>query len=756
MNKTLTKVALRYKALYIDINRKDIDMRSETSIPIMAFIAELKELGYCVSEELLHALNLVNDNALQEITDCINEILQTDLNWAPLVKAWDIPTGEKRENHLLTFIANIFGDLQQKLKGTSLPCGHFIPKDLFQLERYNGCPFCGTPFETADFVYKGQASKLKELRLFTADDIQHLFDSLLTSATPLDGTQKDTLQQLLGVYPVPEDIGIKMKETAIIVARTLIELGKNEQASRFMKTPKDILRYLWYEKTGCVQIIEPKTLIRHARKLSYRLEWKGRLDNMKEAENNMKQALRLKYDRKMCLRVACWLNAIPMNAAEAAEEMNSKRGMWVRMIRALRLGEYSRRKGMEHLAEILDRFYKHSYFTWQGNIDRFCLIGDCTMTLKLLRQRPGIFARSLFAAMLRFGSDKTLAEFDKIADKLPSRLLLSLVNAAEIYFDPDSKRIVRTIMGETKQIEHNKLMSCYDNEALQEMTEEIKDIYTGSMHRRFASQNTNNKTIYIDPVLYDIPIGVGDRSATIQDASCALTGTRFAVEGDKVRLFLQWGKGLPAQHLDMDLSCVTAFADGRAEYCYFGNLTCTGAKHSGDIRSIPPMVGTAEYIELSLSELEVANARYVTFSCNAYSRGSLSPNLVVGWMSSEKPMQISKRTGVAYDPSCVQQMIRISENNLSKGLIFGVLDVPKREITWLEMPFISQVIHAADMTSVEALLRKLAAKVSVGELLKLKAKAQKLIPIATASEANEAYTYEWAITPGNINSLLNI
>lgn len=244
MNKTLTKVALRYKALYIDINRKDIDMRSETSIPIMAFIAELKELGYCVSEELLHALNLVNDNALQEITDCINEVLQTDLNWAPLVKAWNIPTGEKRENHLLTFIANIFGDLQQKLKGTSLPCGHFIPKDLFQLERYNGCPFCGTPFETADFVYKGQASKLKELRLFTADDIQHFFDSLLTSATPLDGTQRDTLQQLLGVYPIPENIDVKMKETAIIVARTLVEQGKDEQAARFMKTPKDILRYL--------------------------------------------------------------------------------------------------------------------------------------------------------------------------------------------------------------------------------------------------------------------------------------------------------------------------------------------------------------------------------------------------------------------------------------------------------------------------------------------------------------------------------
>lgn len=68
----------------------------------------------------------------------------------------------------------------------------------------------------------------------------------------------------------------------------------------------------------------------------------------------MTQNLKLKYDRKVCFRVAKWLNAIPMTAAQAAENMNPKRGMWVRMIRALRLGEYSRKPGMKHLAEILD------------------------------------------------------------------------------------------------------------------------------------------------------------------------------------------------------------------------------------------------------------------------------------------------------------------------------------------------------------------------------------------------------------------
>ena len=84
------------------------------------------------------------------------------------------------------------------------------------------------------------------------------------------------------------------------------------------------------------------------------------------------------------------------------------------------------------------------------------------------------------------------------------------------------------------------------------------------------------------------------------------------------------------------------------------NLQAIGAKHSGDIRSIPNKKGTAEYIELDLNELNRVGAEYVAFTCNAYSNGTISPNLVVGWMNSAYPMKISERTGVAYDPSCVQ------------------------------------------------------------------------------------------------------
>ena len=752
MNNNLTKIALRYRALYLDISREDINNTSATTVPVMAFVARLKENGFCVSEELLHALNAVSADTLAEITRCIEEVMGINLNWAALVKGWDVPTGESYVDHLITWVANIMGGENAGLKGTTLPCGHFIPEGTFPIERYNGCPYCGTPFKTADFVYKGQGSKLKELRLFTDRDMKNVFTSLLTSATPLDATQKDTLEQLLREYQLPDDVTITMKETAMLVVKFLAKQGKADEASVLLKTPADVLRYLWYEKTEYVQIIEPKTLVAHAGKM-YRHMW-GPLDRSEDAAQEMKKKLMLKYDRKACLRAAKWLNATQLSAEQAAENMNPKRGMWVRMIRALRLAEYSHKNGMEHLAEILDVFYRQDYSTWQGRVDKARLHNDANKTISLLKERPGLFARCLFASMLRFGSDKVLTAFNEIADRLPARLLLSLGNAAESYFDPKETRLARPITGVTHKIEANKLLALYNDDTRKTMVADVMNIYKSSMLCRFSAQKAESKTVYIDPALYNIPVSVGDRATTIQDTSCALMGTRFPIEGDTVRLFMQWGKGLPAQHLDMDLSCSISLPNDEVAECVYYNLTCTGAKHSGDIRSIPDMVGTAEYVELSLPELQEAQAKYVTFTCNAYSCGSLSPNLVVGWMNSAYPMTVSEEKGVAYDPSCVQHMVRISEGNLTKGLVFGVLDVARREIIWLEMPFTAQTLRGANSASVEALLHKLEAKLSVGELIEMKAKAQNLAIVASAGEADEAYTYEWALNPADVTKLL--
>lgn len=749
-DKALVKVALRYKALYLDIRKEDINMSSEITPAVYSLLERLKEYGYCVSEELLHGLGMVTVEELTDIVAVIEDVMGVELNWSPLVKGWNVPTKEGAVDHFITWIANILHK-EVDIKGTTLPCGHLIPEGTFPLERYNGCPYCGTPFVATDYVFKGQGSKLKELRLFTGKELKEVFQSLLSSPTPLDMTQKNSLELLLDEYDVPEGIEISMKETMMLVIRNLVRKEDGDKATSYLKTPTDILRYLWYEKTGLLQIIKPSVLQANARRLGYQMGMAG--DTSLTYQERMKEHLRLKYSRKTCKMVAKWMNATSLSAKKAAEDMNPKRGMWVRFIRALRLAEYAKRKGSEHLAEIMDVFYNQDYTTWQGCIDKASKEMESKKVLDLLKSRPGSFARCLFATMLRFGCEETLKAFEEVADKLPMRLLVSLGNAAEIYFDENSIRSIQTITGLRITIEHNKLLSLYSREERQQMVDAVYGIYKHAMLRRFKDMDTESKTIYIAPELFDIPISVGDRSSTIQDTSCALMGTRFPVEGDAVRLFLQWGKGLHAQHLDMDLSCRISY-DDKIEECVYYHLTCTGAKHSGDIRSIPEMVGTAEYIDLSLPELEKAGARYATFTCNAYSCGSLAPNLVVGWMDSANDMTISEKDGVAYDPSCVQHMVRVGDDNLAKGLVFGVLDIARREIIWLEMPVSGQTLRSACREDIEALLKRLQRKLKIGELLRLKAEAQGLEILFDERQADESYTYEWALNPAEVSKLL--
>ena len=588
------------------------------------------------------------------------------------------------------------------------------------------------------------------LELWQEKELNVFFGDLLESRTALDATQADSLKILLAELPLPA-VGIKMKETLMLVIDTLVEQDRAQEAQIYFSAPNDILRYLWYKKTGFLQIIEPKTLIRKAGRNNAHLC--NALDKSRSAAQAKREELKLKYTRRECKMVALWLNNLAMTPEKSCEMMHSKREMWVRMIRALRLAEYARKPGFENLKELMDVFYCQAYTVWQGEVERSRLKADATQTFALLKQRPGMFARSLFANMLWFGPEETLAAFKEVVHLLPARLVVTLGMYAESYFEQGHKRMVKPLGGNALLIEPHYLVSLYMEDQLKEMVKEVQDLCKEVVATRFANAGagSGSASMYIDPMLFHIPLSIGDRSEAVQDTSCALQGTRFPVEGDKVRLFMQWGKGLPAQHLDMDLSCHITLPS-TTEVCSYFNLKAIGAKHSGDIRSIPDKKGTAEYIELDLNELDRVGAQYVAFTCNAYSNGAISPNLVVGWMNSAYPMKISERNGVAYDPSCVQHQVRVSQS-LQKGLVFGVLKVKEREVVWLEIPFGGQTVLSLDTQTIEKYLDKLEAKTTVGELLAIKAQAQGL-KLADTPEADEVYTREWALNTAAVTKLL--
>ena len=781
MEKTtaLLKVALRQNALYIPDS-----MVAQRAIQpgTLELVAALRRHGFGVSEDLLHAINGTNNEYRQLVVRTIKQILNVKLNWAPLIKNWEVPTGESAVDHIITAFYNQFPDLVKNddyicywydyddyyeandIKYYNreyftpkherfLACGHYIPYGTFPLWRYNGCPFCGTPFQLGKIECAEQGSKLKILDLWREQDANTYYQNLLASKTALDATQVDSLKRLLPYFSVDKKTTIEMKETLILVVDSyLLSEGNEVAAGACFRTPTDILRYLWYKKTGFLQLLPPKIIIaKNAKNYSHIVY---PLNKSEEAKIEAKEELRLKYSRKECARVARWLNTLPLSAEKACELMHPKREMWVRFIRALRLAEYSKKKGFEKLAMLLDVFYHQKYEVWQGKVQQAYLNVDTDTVLGYLKERPSQFARSLFAAMLWVGTEATIAAFKEVIDQVPMRLLFTLNNYADLYFTPHGTRSVKIITGDYVEVPKNQWVNLgYNEEQLAQMKTAIEELCLWVIRRKFAAQTNPHKTIFIDEQLYHLPLPIGDRSTAIHDFNATLMGTKFPLEGNEVRLFMQWGKDLPAQHLDMDLSCHIIFDEEcrmENEMCFFGRLTATGCQHSGDIRSIPNKVGTAEYINIDVNTLRQKKAKYVTFVCNAYSNGALSPNLVVGWMDSKHKMKVSERTGVAYDPSTVIHQVRITQP-LQKGLLFGVLDVEKKEIIWLEVPFQGQVANDLSLSTVKALLSKLSAKTTIGNLLTLKAEAQGLQVVSDKALADEVYDRQW-VAQGNVSA----
>ncbi|MEC5145523.1 hypothetical protein [Chitinophaga sp. 212800010-3] len=739
---SLLKVGLRQKAIFIPENAQSAEQEYITPATGL-LVANLAKLGFGVTEELLQSLNRTTPAYQATILEAFREVMGVDNNWAPLVKNWSVPVNTNWTDHLVTWLTNIFqGD------GVTLRCGHIIPPDTFPLERYNGCPFCGTPFETSGIINFQQGSKIKILELWTTEHAAAYLEGLLRSKTALDATQAENLKSLLAVLPLP-DVKPAMKETLMAVIDELIAGNEDAKAAELFSTPTDILRYLWYKHTGFLQLIRPKTIV--ARKTKNDIHFRVAKGGGAQKMLQLKTELKLKYSRHQGIMVARWLNNLPMEAAAMCEIMHPHRNMWVRFIRALRLAEFSRREGLEHLREMMDKFYRQDYTVWQGTVNHFRLRNDAANTLLLLQQRPGLFARSLFANMLWFGHEPVIAAFAEVAGKVPARLILTLQMYAGYYFDKTTTRAVKPLGGVGKSVAANRLVTMYDDNQLREMQDAVTNLCIGVVQQRFAAVPTGARTIYIAPELHKIPLAIGDRGEQVQDLPGALMGTRFKLAGDEITLFMQWGKGMPAQHLDMDLSCFIAY-DKHKDYCSYSRLNTTGCLHSGDIRSIPDQVGTAEYIRLNVAQLAAAGARYVTFTCNAYSQGAIAMNLTLGWMDSKNKITIDEKTGVAYDPSCVDHMVRVT-GGLAKGLVFGILDVAAREIIWLEMSFDGQIIQNLDLANVKSILKKLNSKLSIGALLEAKARTQHL-QVVSEAEADEVYTLQWALNTAAVTQLL--
>lgn len=718
MNTELQKIALRHNALYLPSDESSATMSPSAA----AIVKSLADHGYTLSEDALHAVNAMSDKDIRSIISTIENVFGTRLNWSTLIKGWRRPTGETWADHRLGYFINAFPD--GFINGKELPCGHVIPPGLFDMSRYNGCPLCGTPFHYVPGANTGGSEPSKVLSRMTDKDMEHLMSNIIEAPLPPSATDAASLVILARHYGVPKEIRFGNIETRILLSGDFFKSGLLPQAFAILTEAPMLMRMLWYCNTGSLRIVK-------------------KFD---------RPECRLHYSRPQCKAAAQWLDSIAADTATVCGQMNPCREMWVRFIRALRLAEYARRLHLTNLQNLLDVFYRKAYTTWSGEIETAENAGDFAHSLTLLCERPGAFARRLFSTMLTAGIETTLTAFRAVEDKLPPRLMCTVAGAAPMWFEAYSPRSISLADGRRVSVDANPKAAALTPQVRQECIAAVKAMAHDYFRALYRQKGALNEAFFIDPELWTIPVPVGDRGISVSDNAIALQGQVFDVKGDNVRLFLQWGEGLPAQHLDMDLSAKILY-DDCAEDCAYYNLYPAGATHSGDIQHIPDKTGTAEYIELDIPQLRSAGARYVVFACNAYSTDRLSPNLRVGWMDSKSPMTVSNDSGVAYDPSAVQHIVHISANP-SRGLVFGVLDVDARTITWLELPNSTQRMEQLDIAGVKALLAKLRSKVSIGELLKIYAEARACRIIATESGADRIFNIRWACDSAAVASLL--
>ncbi len=107
MKTDLLKIAIRQKAIFIPkewiMNKSTSEINETTSV----LMAKCARLGFSFSENLLHTINGISPKSKLEIFETLKEVTGVNKNWTPLVKQWDIPTGESVVDHVITFFANV-------------------------------------------------------------------------------------------------------------------------------------------------------------------------------------------------------------------------------------------------------------------------------------------------------------------------------------------------------------------------------------------------------------------------------------------------------------------------------------------------------------------------------------------------------------------------------------------------------------------------------------------------------------------------
>jgi len=408
-------------------------------------------------------------------------------------------------------------------------------------------------------------------------------------------------------YTLPEDI--PFKENLCMVAGTGVK-------DLPVKTATDVLRIAAYLSHGHSDLIVPPKMIRESAWASPvpNPERKARHFNLTEEQKEYIVSLLEKLAGDSG-------KALPYYAAE----MKERHKQWNKLAHHIHPGRFAEKypravAALRAMNSSTEEFKKIR--TFNSLVENAATFKG---KLKLLRQRPGMLARSLNALIIHYHKkfDKIMDALVEVADKISNKVLFELWT----YFEARTKEMPRKVKpkGARRPVSLPALPAMPE-----EQVEAVKEAIWRALRRKAEKKEPMGK-VWVDPELKKIPLPTDLRNMTEQMRP-VITGQRnpLGVEKRYLNLFCAWEGST-----DLDFTVSILNKDGSVEKVGYGG---TGFKtrdnsilHSGD------NTGNYQYnSEIVSIDLQKTNAKYLLAMVNVFSGTMADNNTKIGFEERDK------------------------------------------------------------------------------------------------------------------------
>ncbi len=657
MNKILSKTLLSYRdALYVDDYRKGVSSEQNNDA-ILAISADLAQLGYALSGELIATLKTLSTKKLGEFhantVELLREVLGANVRYAPLFRKF--PDSIPSRDVVLVNISRYYGGYYHEVLFYGI-YGYWSAED------YNGdwfgFQFPGIVLEEAikrpDLV---STKPLKVLKVATDADVLEVFGNLVGAKGSISESDKKFVNEVVAEYSagmvasLPTEIPNKENLTFLIGAvadRHGMTPVVQDMFLPYMKTATDVLRTAAAFSGSDVALADHKRF---------------KLSNSQ---------------RKFVLKALDSLNY-----HSATEDMLRFHGLWLVLAKYLHVNAYAEKYPQATKMIQAIRNDAKSVPTFNRTIEALLLAEkfgkqNVAKLLKLASTRPGDFARRLDHILRVVGkdnADKVVDAFLAVADKVASPLLLNLAThmfhrheaaGVRVFLPKGSTTNANVIRGESRDL--------LDIRIAYKLSAGIGEILT----QRYAEKGPLGNVL-IDRALEDILVPTSMRDAS-ESLKTVARGSKFKVADDAeiVRMFLYWEDG-EHYHVDVDLSIMLLNDQfqNRGVVSYY-NLSDEGITHSGDVRSAPN--GASEFIDVNIAKALKAGkgARYVAVCVNVFTGEKFNTfPAKAGYMVRDG------KTGKSFEAKAVEQKYDVTAG--TKFAVPMLLDLVERKVIWLDL-----------------------------------------------------------------------